>query len=175
LIVVLVVVIVVGVALGTLGALGVIGAPAEAPVGSPPLEITVEDPTDQTDAADPEQTAPGNPAAPAPGLAPSEPDIPAFCDLMRETFPTLEAMAQASPTDSATITEEVKGAIVGVRALNSVAPTEATDHFETGLVYLDSLQEFIETGEQPADFPAEQAAYTEALSLITQVEETTCQ
>jgi hypothetical protein len=164
-VVILVGVIVAALVLGTLGLVGVIGRQPATPSASP-VEIT------DTDAVEAED--PPTPDSPPPGLTPSEPDIPAFCELMGPGSAVLDAIGGADPASTATITEDIKVAMSTVRDLRGVAPEDIAEQFETALTYLDSLQEFVETGEEPAQYADHQAAYGEAVRLITEKKESVC-
>jgi hypothetical protein len=160
---VLVAVIVLALVVGTLGLVGLIGREPAAPSASPVQTM------DTAEAQDPP-----TPDSPPPGLTPSEPDIPAFCELMGPGSAAFDAIGAGNPIETATITEDIKAAQSAVRDLRAVAPQDVAEALETVITYLDSLQELVETGQEPAQHADRQSAYSGALSLITEKKETVC-
>jgi hypothetical protein len=170
-------VIVVSLAVGGLGLVGVIGvgsgSQARVSSAAPSPDRTTELPG--PDRSSKPTTAPSRDASsPAPGLTPSEPDVPAFCDLAAQETPFLQAVGAGNPAESATITEEAKRAIATLREMAEIGPAEVREQSAAAMEYIDALQEFIETGEAGADYDSQRSAYNAAIAAIDQIREAAC-
>jgi hypothetical protein len=93
---------------------------------------------------------------------------------MAESFEGLAGVGAEDPAASASITEEVKAAIATLRQLRTLGPEGVADPVDDAEEYLDSLQEFIETGEEPDEWAEERAAYDGALGQISEVQSAVC-
>jgi hypothetical protein len=165
----LVAVIVISTVLGTLGLTGVIGANSSRPSSTaPPVSQTDAPLQDQAEPAEPEESEP------PPGLAPTGPDIPQFCEYMETSFAGIAEIAAADPVAAATLTEDVKRAQTALRDIRGVAPDDIAEQFETSLAFLDALQGLIQTGESPDGYAEQQTAYGEALRLIEEKKAAVC-
>jgi sugar phosphate isomerase/epimerase len=105
---------------------------------------------------------------------PTDENPTTFCSLMDTSGEGLRNMSFNNPQDSPEATEEARWALATLRHLKDLAAEDVRGQFDLAIEFVESWQEYIETGEQPVDFSDRQTAFDLAWTAIDEKKAMVC-